>query len=385
MYINGERLRKARVYRNLSISELAEKIGVTRQAISQYEKNQITPKSEILFQLISALKFPLAFFTESKDANVGNIENTFFRALLSAKSSELETQRVKTEFVFDIYKFLSSYLSFPELDLPVKDYEDETPEDIADHLRAYWNLGSSPIPNMVSLLEKKGIIVSSLKTSTQSIDAFTQIHVENGIKHFCIVFGSDKQSMVRRNFDAAHELGHILMHKDYPDVTELDKEEFKAMENEANQFAAAFLLPRDAFYSDLIEPTKLEAYTDLKKKWKVSIAAMMMRARQVGRITPAQYQNLMKLISFKKWRKNEPFDDIWQVSSPQLFKQSISILVQNEILSPSEIVNEFGKYGYYMNSEDVEELIDLEPGTLTEIDKAESSALVVSIKKNQSE
>lgn len=380
MNVNGERLKVARLFRNMSISELAERTSVTRQAISQYEKNQITPKSEVLFQMISVLKFPLAFFTESNDTGSTITENTFFRALTSAKTLDLDTQKIKTEFVFDIYKFLSSYLTFPTLDLPQVDYSGETPEIIADSLRAYWNLWNKPVTNMVSLLEKKGIIVSSMKTDSQKIDAFTQIRVENGEKLFCVVLGSDKQSMVRRNFDAAHELGHIIMHKDFPDVKELEKDEFKSMENEANQFAAAFLLPRDAFFLDLVEPTKLNSYVELKKKWKVSIAAMIMRARQIERINPTQYQNLMKQLSYRKWRKCEPLDDVWQVNRPQLFKKSISILIENEVLSSSQVVSEFGKYGYYMNSEDIEQLIDLESGTLSDTGGEEDSSLVLSIK-----
>lgn len=381
MAFNGERLKTARIFRGMSISELAEQIGVTRQAISQYEKNQTTPKAEMLFQIVTLLKFPLAFFTENEANFKAHTENTFFRALASAKTLDLETQKIKTSLIIDIYSFLSRYLNLPELKLPQKDFSYESPEEAAEILRASWNLGSNPVPNMVGLLEKNGIIVSSLRTDTSNIDAFTQVRLENGEKKFCVVLGNDKQSMVRRNFDAAHELGHILMHRDYPDVAELDKDEFKAMESEANQFAAAFLLPRDSFFFDLKDPTKLDAYIELKKKWKVSIAAMIMRARQIGRISPLQYQNLMKQLSFRQWRKAEPLDDVWQTARPQLFRQSIRIIIQNEILSPSEIVSELGKYGYYMNPDVIENLIDLEEGALTEPELPEDMSLVLSIRR----
>lgn len=381
MNVNGDRLKTARIFRNMSISDLADKTSVTKQAISQYEKNQITPKSEVLFQIISALKFPLSFFTDESDSYQRvEIENTFFRALNSAKTLDLDTQRVKTGFIFEMYRFLDTYLNFPQIDIPLVSEEDLTPEEIANNLRDYWNLGRTPVTNMVSLLEKKGIIVSSINTDSVKIDAFTQIENINGKKLYCVVLGNDKQSMVRRNFDAAHELGHIIMHRDFPDVSELSKEEYKAMEAEANNFAAAFLLPREAFFTDLLNPTSLNSYLKLKEKWKVSISAMVMRARHIERISPLQYQNLMKQISYKKWRKNEPFDDVWQMHRPQLFKKSIEILIQNDILTPSQFVTEFGKFGFQMNSEDIERLIDLDKGTLAITKGQEETSLVVSLK-----
>lgn len=381
MNVNGDRLKTARIFRNMSISDLADKTSVTKQAISQYEKNQITPKSEVLFQIISALKFPLSFFTDESDSNQQvEIENTFFRALNSAKTLDLDTQRVKAGFIFELYRFLETYLNFPQIDIPPVSEENLTPEEIADNLRDYWNLGRAPVTNMVSLLEKKGIIVSSINTDSVKIDAFTQVENINGKKCYCVVLGNDKQSLVRRNFDAAHELGHIIMHRDLPDASELSKEEYRAMEAEANNFAAAFLLPRGAFFTDLLNPTSLNFYLKLKEKWKVSIAAMVMRTRHIERISPLKYQNLMKQISYKKWRKNEPFDDVWQMHRPQLFKKSIEILIQNDILTSSQFVTEFGKFGFQMNADDIEKLIDLDKGTLNVIKEQEEPSLVVSLK-----
>lgn len=382
MSFSGERLKKARIYRNRTISELSEAINVTKQAISQYEKGVITPKPETLFQIVNELNFPLAFFMVDVEDN-NKIDNTFFRALSSAKTLDLDTQRVKTEIVFSFYEFLCKYLTLPLLDIPNKKNDNHSPEEVAERLRAYWNLGNIPITNMVSLLEKKGIIVSAIDTGTQNIDAFTQIQEINNQKSYCVILGNDKQSMVRRNFDSAHELGHIMLHNDYPEVSELSKDEFKIMEQEANQFAAAFLLPRDSFYLDLNNPTNLDSYIELKKKWRVSIAAMIVRAKQIGRINTLQYQNLMKQLSYKKWRKSEPFDDVWKVAKPQLFKQAIDILIENEILSPSEIVSEFGRHSHYMNSKTLEDLIDLEEGKLNDSKAQDQETLVVSIKREK--
>ncbi len=382
MNFNGDRLRIARLYRNMTISDLDEKISVTKQAISQYEKGIITPKPEVLFQLVSVLGFPLAFFTED-DNRITKIENTFFRALLSAKTLDLNTQEVKTEIIVRLYNFLNGYLNFPKLNLPNIDYSKVLDiEEVALMLRGFWGLNNDPIVNMVGLLERQGIIVSSFATASTKIDAFTQVHNVNNQHQFCVVLGNDKQSMVRRNFDAAHELGHIILHSQLINIRELSNEEFKKIESEANQFAASFLLPKNAFFADLVNPTNLEAYLELKKKWRVSVSAMVMRTKQLGRINSLQYQNLMKLISYKKWRKGEPYDDIWEVQRPQLFRKAVKILKENSVLSGQQLMTELSKYKFTINAEEVEVLLDLDPGTLVEKKSQTDIGLVLSIKRN---
>ena len=73
--------------------------------------------------------------------------------------------------------------------------------------------------------------------------------------------GADKKSFFRRQFNCAHELGHIILHERYSDLNEIDREEFRERENEANAFAAALLLPATAFGADAaIYPNRLSHY-----------------------------------------------------------------------------------------------------------------------------
>ena len=380
MPFNGERLNIARVFRNMTVSELAEKVGVTKQAISQYEKGQSSPKPDTLFQFVCILGFPKEFFMKEDNYKL-NIENTFFRALSTTKNLDLKTQEVKTEMIARLYNFLGNYLNFPELDIPEIDVEKfEDIENVAAYLRSYWRLGETPIENMVSLLEKKGIVVSSFTIENRKIDAFTQIHEIGKNKQYCVVLGNDKQSMVRRNFDAAHELGHIVLHNKLTKVEELSREEFKQIEDEANNFAAAFLLPKNSFFLDLRDANNLDAYLKLKKKWKVSIAAMIMRAKHLGRINNNQYQYLMKQMSARKWRISEPFDDIWELQRPVLFKKSIQVLKENNVLTGTQFLIELSKNKLSLDANTVETLLDLDEGTLIERNDKEKPALVLSLK-----
>lgn len=384
---NGQRLKLARIYRNMTASELAEKLGVTRQTILQYEKNDINPKLEMEFKIITTLRFPKDFFYKD-DLDKLLIENTFFRALSTTKKIDLQTQEEKTKIIVYIYEFLSNYFNYPELNLPEIDVNIDLEnknniEDIVMKVRNYWGLGEHPIENMVNLLENKGIIVSTLNINNKKIDAFTQVHKINNIDKYCVILSNDKQSVARRNFDAAHELGHIILHSNIEKLEELSSEEQRKLEEQANSFAAAFLLPKNEFFNDLNQPLNLEYYKELKKKWKVSIAAMVMRARQLGRINNSQYIELVKTMNYRKWRTREPLDNQWKLQQTILFKKSIEMLKNNKILSGSQFVYEIGKCGIPMYAEDLEELLDLEKGTLSDYDSINNNDVILQFKSER--
>ena len=104
MPFNGQRLKMARIYRNMNITELAELVGVKKQSISQFENNTIKPKPETEYLLISTLNFPRDFFY--KKSTEYNVENTFFRALSSTSALDKKTQEIKTQiFRFALFKF----------------------------------------------------------------------------------------------------------------------------------------------------------------------------------------------------------------------------------------------------------------------------------------
>ncbi|MDZ5034274.1 ImmA/IrrE family metallo-endopeptidase, partial [Clostridium perfringens] len=218
-------------------------------------------------------------------------------------------------------------------------------------------------------MEKNGIAVSSFKTNESKIDAFTQIHKVHNVERPFVVVGDDKESAVRRQFSMAHELGHIVLHNSSIEVDELSREEYKTMEEEANNFAAAFLLPKESFLADVMQyPNKLEFYVELKKKWKVSISAMIIRAFKLNAITHNQYQYLMKQLSKKGWRVKEPLDDLIVTPKPVLLKRAIDVLITNDVMNETEIVNELANYGMALNTDDIEMLLSLDKGRLRKKD-----------------
>lgn len=381
---NGQRLRQARLYKGLSINDLAELLGVSKQAISQYETSNITPDFDKMRIITNELNFPSSYFFQEDSFDV-NTKTTYFRALLSANKNARLQQVVKIKHLAMIYEILNNYLDFPKLNLPdVSEFlnQDEIDYELmAQKVREYWDISSKPIEDFPYLLEKNGIIVASYPVSQDNIDAYSQkINVE-GCDKFIIVLSDDKNSAVRSNFDAAHELGHILLHDWNLDLEELPREEFKKQEKQANNFAAAFLLPKDAFLKDVsLYPKDLKYYIELKRKWKVSISAMLIRANKLGVINDNQYQYLMKQMTFNNWRQNEPLDNVIIKQEPILLNKSIEMLIGNNIFNPQEFLDELAENNISMKPDEVEKLLNLPEGTLLPREE-KNIASIVNLKK----
>ncbi|WP_340400005.1 XRE family transcriptional regulator [Paenibacillus sp. FSL H8-0079] len=376
---NGSRLREGRIYRGLTITDLAAELGVSKQMISKYENDKAVPNLDALLTLTRILKFPKEYFYEtSVEVKTGS---TYFRSLLSTGKKEREMHYDRVKYLTIIRALLEEYVDFPELDVPdFSDQDTERVEEIAEKVREAWSLEDKPIKDIIYLLETKGFVISSLMLGKKSIDAFGSQHVVNGKQYYSIVLGNDKKSFYRRQFDVAHELGHKVLHDPYLNIDDLSKEEFKQIEQEANDFAAAFLLPKESFLRDVsIHPNDLMYYKLLKKKWSVSIGAMVMRAYKLGAINEGTYQYMQRSISNKGWRTKEPLDDVKDLRDPVSMKQAVELLIENDYISGDTFMQKLSQqYGLSLLREEVEELLGLEEGYLkTEVSY---SGNIVSIK-----
>lgn len=355
---NGARIKKARLYNGLTVEELAQEIGVSKQAVSQYENNQVELPIEKMFLFSSILKFPIDYFFQSDFTNV-KVGTTYFRALLRTNSKTRTQQETRLEHIGIIYSFLNQYVDFPELDLPV--FENElSPKEAARELRNYWGLGNKPIDNITQLLESKGILITTMETSTDDVDAFSQRECIDDKEVFFIAVSKETHSAVRFQFDIAHELGHILLHEWSENLELLERDKFKAKEKEANEFASEFLVPSAAFINDVVNlQNKIESYLPLKRKWKVSIGAMAYKNRELGVISQRQYQYLLSIMNKKNIRINEPLDDILPLPLPSMFDDAISLLLEEQVFTPTTFLDALSTYGLSMNYSEIENLLNL--------------------------
>ena len=328
-----------------------------------YENGKSKPIDNSIVKHISeVLGFPTKFFTETdKDVITGS---TYFRALLTTNKKYRAQQIQKMEFVAEIYYFLQEYIEFPMLDLP--DFSGCSPEEAAQKLREAWNLGKRPIDNLIHEVEQHGILVTSFSTPTDDIDAFSQMVDVNGEMIYLIGYSNNKTSAARIHFDIAHELGHICLHEWSEDVEALERAEFKEREAEANRFASAFLLPDDSFRVDALRSElRIPYYTELKRKWKVSIQAMNRRAYNLGIISMDEYQSMIRMLQRRGLRKEEPLDDLLVTASPALLKTAVIMLLNEKVFTPKEFMDELSfSYSLSLSPEEVECLLDLPKDTL---------------------
>lgn len=372
----GERLRSARMYRGMTLTELAKCTEISKQSLSLYENNNNTPDYMKVRLLATKLNFPYDYFFQ-KDSYAAKTETTYFRSLASATKKDRTAQSIKLEYVAKMYEILLEFISFPEINLPSIDfigYDDvfeceskdavQEIEDIADKVREYWDIGKGSIKDLQYILEKNGIIVTGFGTNENKIDAFSQrtIVAGNDIYFIAVALGNRPEGRIR--FDMAHELGHILLHPWSEDLEAITKDEFKARERQANMFASAFLLPMDSFGKDAASyPTDLKYYQFLKNKWNVSIQAMIYRTHQLGIISDNQYQYLMRQVSKNGWKLKEPGDVPFYLSE-NIFQGAIDLLMEENVLEVKELLELFRKNGVTLYSEDIEELLYLRPNTL---------------------
>lgn len=362
--INGSRLREARIYRGMTVAELASKINCQRQTISMYENGKTKNVDYHIVEAMSdTLGFPTKFFVEEKlKVSVGS---TYFRALLTTSKRYRSENIQKMEFLAEIYNFLQEYIRFPQLNIP--DCSDCSPEEAAIKVRNSWGLGDLPIDNIIHEVEQHGILVTTFSTSTDDIDAFSQMVDINGESIYLIGYSNNKTSAARIHFDIAHELGHICLHEWSEDVEMLDRSEFKEREKEANRFASALLLPEKTFKNDATRnDLRIPYYIELKKKWKVSIQAMNRRACNLGIISNEEYTNMIRTLQRRGMRKEEPLDDSLITAAPSLLKTAVLMLLNEKVFTPKEFMDELSfSYNLSLNPEEVEYLLDLPRGTLT--------------------
>ena len=327
-----DRIKEARIYRGLAQKELADMVGVTKQSICNYEKNLNEPTTEVLIRLSEALRFPINFFYKQR-RTIDDAGEVYFRSsAIPAKTKEMLEQKLRF-LANDIVGFVEDYINLPELDIIDVPYKSEYSKDdilrIAKELREYWGLSSKPIPNLTYVMQEHGCVIARLSLDSNRTDGYTK-----WINGRPITFlNTEKDAAVRARFTLAHELGHIILHRNLK-----PGEDIKRREKESNYFAGEFLIPSDSALDEIIN-ISLDSFIPIKLKWKVSIGVIVRRCLDLDLITEDRFTLMQKQISKRRWRTYEPLDDMIEVEKPQLFKEAFTLLNENNILSKDEITD----------------------------------------------
>lgn len=362
----GERLTEAREAKGiLTMTSLADLLGKSKNLISLYESNKSKPSPQMVALMADKLGVKESFFFMPKPKRAANP--------IFSRSRHMSTKHVRTvverkfgwaKWIIDVY--LKSFMDMPALNIPTKkdlgvpnDIKDLTPakiEEVAQRCRDFWNLGVFPIDNITTLLENNGILITCGFVDSDKIDAFSNLSEYDSSLHMFL--GLDKGSAMRSRFDASHELAHLLLHTHLLDEQITDKTH-RMLEEQANRFASAFLMPASSFKQD-VWMTTIEAFKILKKDWKASVGAIIKRCDDLGLLGEDETKTRSLWIKYRKqWQEIE--DDDLAFEQPQLMKRCIDVLLESKIKTKSQIL-----YELPFPRTTVESLLNLPDGYLTE-------------------
>lgn len=325
------RLGQARLARGMKMVDLADKVGVTPAAIGQYEAGYIKPSVEVLGRLAVALGFPVAFFESGRPMGSMSADQAHFRRLRSVTTSARNRQIARLALLEELIARVERDVELPSVDIPIitlQTGERDEVEAVAAMVRSHWGLGDGPLVNVIALLESKGCVVVRLVSESEGIDAYSRWSGPRPV----IVLTMDKDDAARSNFDAAHELAHLVLHRDPQPGS-------RVAEEEAQMFASAFLMPADAIRPELPTRFDLPEFVALKHRWRVSIQALLYRARTLGTVSEPAYKRAMMKISMWGWRTGEP-NNISDVEEPYVLAAAIALLRQDRGLDAAEIAKQ---------------------------------------------
>lgn len=311
----SEQLARAREMRAMTRSELAERVGKSTSAISQFERGVCAPDEKTLKRIALALSFPLSFFGRPSRVDNRALEHCHFRSLRTSSAYKRRQSRSVAGLCLELFDILSEELrvqtaAFVSLQHEIQEQPELTPSEVADIVRDRWGLERRPLHNLLRIFEQNGVIILPLTFRYREVDAFSFWYGEYPV--MCLDLNKPASRVC---FDAAHELGHLLMH------AEASPGEM-VLEREANAFAAAFLMPADLFKRSCPKRWSLKKFTDLKAIWHVSIQAMVMRAHALGNLTDASKVNAFRTINKQKIRYKEPGE--WELARPRLLLAWVS-------------------------------------------------------------
>jgi Zn-dependent peptidase ImmA (M78 family)/transcriptional regulator with XRE-family HTH domain len=344
--VNGDRVKQAREIKGLTQAELAERIRYSQTTVALIEKNSkqqlLSPSENIIEAIALQTGFPVQFFYQESGPEfpLGSLLFRSRRSLLKREDKYRVHQLGR--LVYEIAEKMAKHVT--TIDVRVPRVWKEDPATAARVTRTKLGLSpDTPIKNLLHHLEKSGVFVFALPFNIEEHDSYSS-WAEGEPRRPVIVISEGKPGD-RQRFSLAHELGHLVMHGSFP-------EGLKKVEDEADDFASEFLLPEEAMRREIIPPVTLTSLAELKIRWGVSIAALMVRAQHLGIITERQARYLRMQRDAKGWDKKEPDNLNIVAEKPRAFKRMAEVLhgmpvnlqkVAAYNISPIPLINEVMK------------------------------------------
>lgn len=305
---NHEMVTLAREARGMTQAQLAERAGMTQGTVSKIENGVRELTDDSLAELSRVLGYPRSFFMQHD-----KVYGAATPCLHHRKRKSMPVLKLKqVHAVINVMRMQTTrLLRDVEVDARLRfqhmDPEEYgSAEEVAQLVRASWRLPLGPVKSVTEAIEAAGGVVITSAFGTDKLDAISQWEPPRPP----LFFVNANAPGDRLRFNLAHELGHIVMH----DMPTPDQE------TEADRFAAEFLMPAREIRPDLRQ-LNLPKVANLKPYWRVSMAALIMQAANVGAITDRQKRSLFMRMSQLGYRKREPVEIPRE--RPALLKQVI--------------------------------------------------------------
>jgi Zn-dependent peptidase ImmA (M78 family)/DNA-binding XRE family transcriptional regulator len=290
--LTPSRLVIARKRRGLTLTQLAGLTGLSTRSISLYENGHQEPSADTLRQLADALDVSPGFLG-APDVDEIPEDAVSFRALSKMTARQRDRALSAGRVALLISDWIDARFRLPDTDIPrLPGHE---PESAAQVVRAHWGLGERPVSNVLHLLESRGARIYSLTAENTELDAFSLYWQERPF-----IFLATGKTGERGRFDAAHELGHLVLHGEHQVPSR------PAAEAEANRFAAAFLMPRAGVLGQGLPDATPARILEAKRIWKVSAMALTHRLHELDLLTEWGYRTACVQLSRLGYRYGEP-------------------------------------------------------------------------------
>lgn len=296
MPANPDMLRLARQRRGFQQVEAAKRLGIEQPLLSRLENGLSEIRPEILFKASVAYDLPQSFFSLTDPVYGAPVSvHPMWRKKADVTAKEADAVVAELNFrAMHLRRLLEATEVANTSDLPRLDIEDYgSPAKVAAVLRAHWGIPRGPIKDLTALVERAGILIAHSPMAGANISGVS--FAVPGLPRLIVL--NDEQPADRMRFTLAHELGHAVMHR-FPTPT---------MEDEANKFASALLVPAADLRPYLVgRRADLSLLAALKPEWRVSMASLLMAITDAQPLTSNQAQYLWKQMSARGYRLREP-------------------------------------------------------------------------------
>lgn len=327
--INPSLLSLARESRGMSQKDLAQKLGLSTGKVCRVEQGDQSYTDEVMNHLVKELDYPLSFYSQVVDAYLPT--SIDFRKRLKVPQKDLTPIIAHINlYRLNIEELVKRTRSKP-VDLPKLSMAQlSDPVLAAKAVRKLWGLPTGPVKNLTSTLEKHGVFVIAFDFGTERVDS-RSIITKDGHP---ILFLNKTMLGDRARFSLAYELGHLVLHNT-GDNNERD------VDHEAKAFAAELLMPEKDIKGDLVGNLSLPTLGELKKKWGVSMQALLFRATDLQTITYNHKRYVLGQFNAIGIRRREPQEFDVPIEQPKLLRDLITKYRNKAGLSVKEMADVF--------------------------------------------